>query len=193
MGAEPQLDTARLVLRRWRPEDKKSFAALNADPQVMRHFVQPMTASDSDSFVDRIEAHFVKTGFGLWAVELRNSGDFAGFVGLAVPSFPAAFMPCVEIGWRLAARYWNRGYATEAAAAALTFGFERLALDEVVAFTAVKNAPSRRVMEKLGMERNPADDFDHPRIPEAHPLRQHVLYRLTRRRWQSRRQAGTRQ
>ena len=147
---------------------------------VMRHFVQPMTASESDQFIDGIEEHFDRNGFGFWAVELRDSGDFLGFVGLAAPSFPAHFTPCVEIGWRLAAAFWNQGYATEGAQAALTFGFDVLNLHEVVAFTADRNAPSRRVMEKLDMTHDPADDFDHPVLPPGHRLRRHVLYRISR-------------
>lgn len=184
MSRHAGLETRRLRLRRWRAEDKKPFAELKADREVMRFFVEPMSAAESDQFVTRIEEHFDRTGFGLWAVEQSESGEFLGFVGLAVPSFQAHFTPCVEIGWRLAAPFWNHGYATEAAQAALAFGFDVLEQDEIVAFTAVANAPSRRVMEKLGMAYHPADDFDHPRIPEGHSLRRQVLYRLTRLGWQ---------
>lgn len=178
MSTIRELQTPRLLLRRWRQDDRDPFAALNADPEVMRFFAQPLTRTESDAFIDAIDAAFERNGFGFWAVEVKESATFIGFVGLSAPSFQAHFMPCVEIGWRLAAPFWNRGYATEGAKAALAFGFDVLNLDQVVAFTAVDNAPSRRVMEKLAMTRDPADDFDHPRIPEGHPLRRHVLYRM---------------
>jgi RimJ/RimL family protein N-acetyltransferase len=126
------------------------------------------------------EAHFEQHSFGLWAVEIPNVTSFAGFIGLSVPRFEAHFTPCVEIGWRLAAEYWGRGYASEGARAVLTLGFETLGLDEVVSFTAPGNLRSRRVMEKIGMLHNPADDFDHPALPVGHRLRHHVLYRMAR-------------
>jgi len=119
-------------------------------------------------------------GFGLWAVEITGFAPFAGFVGLNVPRFESHFTPCVEIGWRLSREFWHRGYATEGARAALTFGFDTLGLNEIVSFTAPSNAASRRVMEKIGMRRNPDDDFDHPLVPEGHPIRRHVLYRALR-------------
>lgn len=123
-----------------------------------------------------MEAHFQEHGFGLWAVEIPGVATFAGFVGLSVPRFEAHFTPCVEIGWRLAAPYWGRGYATEGARAALEFGFDHLHLDQIVSFTVPDNVRSRRVMEKIGMTHDPADDFDHPNLPEGHRLRRHVLY-----------------
>jgi RimJ/RimL family protein N-acetyltransferase len=176
----PELRTARLLLRRWLPSDREPFARLNADPETMRYFPKPLTPAESDAFVDLIEAAFARNGFGFWAVELREAGTFIGFVGLSAPSFEAHFTPCIEIGWRLAAPFWNQGYATEGARAALAFGFDVLKVPEIVAFTAVGNAPSRRVMEKLGMTRDPADDFDHPRVAAGHPLQRHVLYRTAR-------------
>ena len=172
--------TERLLLRRWRPSDLAPFAALNADPRVMRHFPTTLTRAESDAFAERIEAHFAEKGFGLWAVEVPGEAPFVGFVGLSVPRFEASFTPCVEIGWRLAAEHWGRGYAPEAARAALAFGFDKLALREILSFTTVENQPSRRVMEKLGMTHDPADDFDHPALPHGHELRRHVLYRLAR-------------
>ena len=172
--------TERLLLRRWRPSDRAPFAALNADPRVMRHFPATLSRAESDAYAERIEAHFAEHGFGLWAVEAPDLAAFIGFVGLSVPRFEAPFTPCVEIGWRLAAEHWGRGYAPEAARAALAFGFETLALAEILSFTAAANQPSRRVMEKLGMTHDPADDFDHPALPEGHALRRHVLYRLSR-------------
>jgi ribosomal-protein-alanine N-acetyltransferase len=183
----PILTTARLRLRQWREEDLAPFAALNADPQVMEFFPKVLTRAESDAVAGRIRDHFARHGFGLWAVEAPGVVDFMGFVGLAVPSFEAHFTPCVEIGWRLAREHWGHGYATEAATAALAFGFVDRALEEIVAFTVPANIPSRRVMGRLGMRRLPADDFEHPAIADGHPLRSHVLYRLRRADWKPRR------
>jgi RimJ/RimL family protein N-acetyltransferase len=180
MAPFPELQTSRLRLRRWRVDDREPFAAMNADPRVMKYFRATLTQAESDSMVGRIEEHFAKHGFGHWAVEIPEVTPFAGSIGLWVPRFQAPFTPCVEIGWRIAAAYWNRGYATEGAQAALTFGFDVLGLNEIVAFTVPSNLPSQRVMEKIGMTRNPADDFDHPELPEGHALRRHVLYRACR-------------
>ena len=173
------LETDRLILRRWRPTDRLPFTRLNADLRVMEHFPALLTPAESREMIDRIEAHFVRYGFGLWAVELRATGDFTGFVGLNVPTFDAPFTPCVEIGWRLAPEFWGHGLATEGARAVLHHAFVDLALPEIVAFTVPANHRSRSVMEKLSMTHNPADDFDHPRLPNGHPLRRHVLYRKT--------------
>jgi len=173
-----ELRTERLRLRRFRPADLEPFAALNADPRVMEHLIRTLSRDESDALAARIEEHFEAHGFGLFAVEVVDASAFAGFVGLSVPRFEAHFTPCVEIGWRLAARYQGRGYATEGARAVLAFGFEQIGLDEIVSFTVPANLPSRRVMEKLGMTRSDGDDFDHPLLPEGHPLRRHVLYRL---------------
>ena len=176
----PTIQTPRLLLRPWRDADLAPFAAMNADPVVMEFFPRPLDRAESDAAVARIRDHFAARGFGLWAVEVPDVADFIGFVGLAVPRFEAHFTPCVEIGWRLAREHWGRGYATEAARAALGFGFEELALDEIVSFTAPANVRSRAVMERIGMTRSPEDDFDHPTLPEGHPLRRHVLYRARR-------------
>lgn len=176
----PEIHTARLRLRRWLPADRAAFAAINADPRVMEHFPAPLSPGESDALADRIEAHFDRHGFGFWALEIPDVAPFAGFVGLAVPGFEAPFTPCIEIGWRLAAAHWDRGYATEAASAAVSFGFETLALDEIVAFTVPANARSRRVMERIGMAHDPAGDFDHPAVPAGHPLARHMLYRIAR-------------
>jgi len=176
----PTLQTERLRLRRWRDSDRAPFAALNADPVVMEHMPSLLDRARCDDWVDRIEEHFDSRGFGLWAVEVPRVADFVGFVGIQVPSFEADFTPCVEIGWRLARAHWGRGYATEGARAALAFGFEEVGLDEIVAFTVPANQRSQRVMEKLGMRRSPAEDFDHPRMPEGHRLRRHILYRIAR-------------
>ena len=174
------LRTPRLVLRHWRPSDRAPFAAMNADPVVMAHFPAPLTRAESETLADAIEAHHAARGFGLWALEIPAAAPFAGFVGLSVPGFTAPFTPCVEIGWRLAAAHWGRGYATEAARAVLAHAWSVVGLDEVVSFTTAGNDRSRAVMTRLGMRYDPADDFDHPRLPPGHPLRRHVLYRVAR-------------
>ena len=174
----PRLETERLILREWRDTDRTPFAELNADPLVVEHLTGPLDRAASDAFVDRIVAHWAEDGHGLWAVERREDGQFLGFVGLAAPSFATAFTPCVEIGWRLAREAWGHGYASEGARAALRFGFEELGLAEIVSFTVPANVRSRAVMERIGMTRDPVDDFDHPNLPEGHPVRRHVLYRL---------------
>jgi RimJ/RimL family protein N-acetyltransferase len=180
MDLPQELHTQRLWLRRWRTDDRSAFAKLNADRRVMEFFPAVLSRQESDAQADRIEAHFQRYGFGLWAVEIRGITSFAGFIGLAIPRFAAPFTPCTEIGWRLDAEYWNRGYATEGARAALQFGFLSLQVQEIVSFTTPPNLRSRRVMEKIGMIHAPGEDFDHPLLPEAHPLRRHVLYRLAR-------------
>jgi len=172
------LSGARVILRPWRDEDRAAFAAMNADARVMAFFPKRLRRAESDTIVDGIEAHFAAHGFGLWAVEVPGLTPFIGFTGLAVPRFSAAFTPCVEIGWRLAFEHWGRGYATEAARLALAHGFEAAGLAEIVSFTTVANLRSRAVMERLGMRRDPADDFDHPSLPDGHPLKPHVLYRI---------------
>jgi ribosomal-protein-alanine N-acetyltransferase len=182
-GAPAAIATERLILRPWRVADRAPFAALNADPEAMAFLPGPLTRAESDAMVKRVEAHFAAHGFGFWAVERPGAAPFIGMVGLAVPAFQAHFTPCVEIGWRLARAYWGQGYATEAAAAALAFAFERLQLAEVVAFTVPANARSQAVMARLGMTRDPADDFDHPDFPPDDPLRRHVLYRLPAEDW----------
>ena len=175
MSVPREIRTDRLLLRWWVQSDRAPFAELNADARVMEHFPSVLTRAESDAAVDRIEAHFERHGFGLWAVEVPGHAPFIGFVGLAVPSFDAHFTPCVEVGWRLAVDRWGRGYATEAARAALAVGFGPLAIEEIVSMSVPDNHRSRRVMERLGMTRDPADDFVHPSQPDH---RRHVLYRL---------------
>jgi RimJ/RimL family protein N-acetyltransferase len=175
-----ELRTDRLRLRRWTVHDRKPFAELNADPIVMEFYPATLSQTESNAFVDRIEVNFDKHRFGLWATELIETGEFIGYVGLWSVTFEAPFAPAVEVGWRLARKYWGHGFAPEAARAALADGFERLALEEVVSFTSSINLKSRRVMEKLGMTRNEDDDFEHPSVPPGNPLRPHVLYRLPR-------------
>jgi RimJ/RimL family protein N-acetyltransferase len=177
-----EIPTERLVLRSWRAGDRMPFTSLNADPQVMEFMPHRLSVDESDAFADRIENHFRQHGFGLCAVELRSNGTFIGFVGLHVPSFQTVFTPCVEIGWGLATAYWGQGLATEGARAIVRFAFEELGLEEIVSFT-VANLRSRRVMEKLSMKRDPAEDFNHPRLPPDHRLSRHVLYRLRRVNW----------
>jgi RimJ/RimL family protein N-acetyltransferase len=179
----PAITTERLVLRRWREQDREPFAHFNADPRVMEFQLSALSRQQSDQFVDRIEAHFREYGFGLYAVELRSSGRFIGFIGLQLPAFDAPFALRFEIGWRLAADVWGQGLATEGGRAAVQHAFENLSLNEIVSFTAVINTRSRRVMLKLGMTHDPAEDFDHPHVPEGHPLRRHVLYRLKAADW----------
>lgn len=175
--------TPRLLLRRWRPSDRDALAALNADPEVMEHFPATLDRAASDAAADRIAAHFAAHGFGVWAVEVQGGAPFIGFTGLMVPRFEAHFTPAVEIGWRFARAAWGHGYATEAAREALRLGFTALGLSSIVSFTVPGNLRSRRVMERLGMSHDPADDFDHPSLPEGSPLRRHVLYRLSAERW----------
>ena len=176
----PTLTTERLVLRRWRESDREAFAHLNADPEVMRHFLRPLSREESDAFVDRIEARFEERGYGLWAVERRADEAFLGFTGLAYQTFEAPFTPCVEVGWRLDTFAWGHGYTSEAGREALRFGFEEAGLDEIVSFTPPGNVASVRVMERIGMRQDPAGDFDYPNMPAGHPLRRPVLYRLRR-------------
>jgi ribosomal-protein-alanine N-acetyltransferase len=172
--------TDRLLLRPWADEDREPFAAMNAVPEVMEHFPSVLTRAESDATVERIQKHFDERGFGVWAIEVPGEDAFVGFVGLMVPAFEAHFTPCVEVGWRLSRAHWGKGYATEGARAALRQGFEELGLTEIVSMTVLANVRSRRVMEKLDMQRDPEDDFDHPRVAEGSPLRRHVLYRLRR-------------
>ena len=173
------ITTPRLILRQWRDRDRSAFAAMNADPRVMEFFQQTLAAAESNMMVDRIMSHFAAKGFGLLAVEIPNVAEFAGYIGLSVPTFTAFFTPCVEIGWRLAHEVWGHGYATEGARAVLQEGFGSLGLREIVSFTSPLNVRSIRVMEKIGMTRNPAEDFDHPRVPHGHSLCRHVLYRAS--------------
>jgi len=171
------------VLRRWRESDRGPLRNLNADVRVMEFMPKLLTWDESDRLMKRFEGHLEEHGFGLYAVELRENQRFVGFLGLAVPDFTAAFTPCVEIGWRLAHEFWGRGLATEGARAAMRDGFEARGLERMVSFTVPMNVRSVRVMERLGMVRDCDGDFDHPKLPEGHALRHHVLYRLDRETW----------
>ena len=178
MSSPSQLRTARLLLRRWRETDHTPFAMLNADPMMMEYFPDRLTRAESDDLIAGIEAGFDTRGYGLWALEVRATGEFVGFTGLAVPSFDAHFTPAVEVGWRLARSAWGKGYATEAGLASIAFGLAEASLDEIVSFTSAANVRSRAVMQRIGMTHDPADDFDHPELEETDPLRPHVLHRI---------------
>jgi RimJ/RimL family protein N-acetyltransferase len=169
------LESSRLRLRRWRPEDRPVFAAINAEPGVQRYLL-PYTREGSDAMLDRIDAHFARHGWGFWALEERESGAFIGLCGLAHISWEAFFTPAVEIGWRLSTPWQGKGLAREAAETALRFAFDSLRLDRVVSFTVPANTASWGLMERLGMQKRAA--FDYPRLPEGHPLRRHVLYEI---------------
>ncbi|MBP6011567.1 MAG: GNAT family N-acetyltransferase [Alphaproteobacteria bacterium] len=176
----PPLKSDRLILRRWREEDLAPFAAMNADPLTMRFMPGVITAEETRAQMARFEEHHRAHGFGVWAVEAPGVAPLIGFTGLQRVSFEAPFTPAVEIGWRFAPAHWGKGYATEAARAALRIGFEDLNLDQIVSFTVMANKPSWSVMERLGMTRDPKEDFDHPRLPVRHALRRHILYRKKR-------------
>jgi len=182
-GPPIEFETPRLRLRQWRAADFPAFAALNADPQVMEFFPRLLDRPASDAMAARCEALIAERGWGFWAAEHRASGDFIGFVGLHEPAAELPCAPCVEIGWRLARAFWGRGLASEAARCALRIGFEHLALNEIVAFTALPNRRSRAVMARIGMREDPAGAFAHPAVPEGHPLRPHCLYRIGRAGW----------
>ena len=179
----PRLETERLILREFLDRDREPFARMNADPRVMEQFPSMLSREESDAFVDRIGQRWTEVGVGLWALERRADGAFLGFTGLAIHLFEAPFMPAVEVGWRLAVDAWGFGYATEAARESLRFGFEDRGLQEILSWTTTTNVRSQAVMERLGMTRDPADDFDHPNVPVGSPLRRHVLYRLSREAW----------
>ncbi|WP_456843777.1 GNAT family N-acetyltransferase [Cellulomonas sp. P5_C6] len=177
--------TERLILRRWRQEDREPFAELNADPEVMRYFPATLSRAESDAMADRIDQRMRENGWGLWALEVtagEHAGRFAGFTGLARPVWD---MSLTEVGWRLPRWAWGYGYATEAAREAVRVGFEEFGLDEIASFTVPTNLRSQAVMRRLGMTRDPADDFDWPTIAEGHPLRRTVYYRLRRQDWVS--------
>jgi RimJ/RimL family protein N-acetyltransferase len=176
--------TGRLLLRGFEDRDRDPFAAMNADPEVMRWLQGPYDRARSDAFIDRIAAVWAERGFGLWALERVDTGELVGFTGLWPAEFEAPFTPAVEVGWRLARAHWGQGHATEAARAALRFGFEDMGLAEIVSFTSVGNEASWRVMERIGLVRDHDGDFEHPAVPQGSPVRPHVLYRLDRDRWE---------
>lgn len=171
------LSTDRLCLRRWTAADLPPFSKMNQDPAVMQFFPRLLSPTDSAAMVQRINAFFDQTGYGLYAVDIKATGEFIGYTGFANPSFQSFFTPCVEIGWRLKKDAWGQGYATEAARACLQYGFDSLRLEEVYSFTAVINQRSERVMQRIGMVKT--GEFDHPNLETGHALRRHVLYRIS--------------
>jgi len=181
-----KLETDRLILRQWRDQDIAPFSDLNADPIVMEHFPKVATRAETEAYVAKFRRHFDQNKFGLWATEIKESGQFIGFIGLQIPPFEASFMPAVEIGWRLAKEHWGKGYAPEGACEILRDSFERIGLKEVISMTATTNLKSMRVMEKIGMTRDPAEDFDHPMIAKGDRLQRHVLYRISVEDWAAR-------
>ena len=185
MTSEIYLETDRLIYRAWQDEDLDPFAGMCGDPEVMRYFPEPLTRDKSEAMVSRCVERQERQGFCLAPVEIRETGEFIGFVGLNRPDYgkPLPFDPCVEIGWRLQQAAWGKGYASEAARAWLRFGFETIGLEEIVAFTIPDNLPSQRVMEKIGMTRDLEGDFLHPSLPADHPIAKHVLYRLKKTDW----------
>jgi RimJ/RimL family protein N-acetyltransferase len=177
------LRTRRLILRQWKESDLLPFARMNADQRVMEFMLGKMTKEETRQSIEGIKKHFDAHGFGRWAVEIADSGKFIGFVGISIPPYTLPFSPCVEVAWRICPEEWGRGYAPEAAKEALRDGFERVGLEEIVSFTTLTNLKSRRVMEKLGMQHCPDQNFDHPMVPEGHSLRRHVLYRMGKADW----------
>ena len=178
-----EINTPRLLLRQWQDADRQPYADLNTDPIVMEFFPKMFSREQCDSTIDYWKSQIAEQGWGNWAVETIDTREFIGFVGLSVPRRLFPFSPCVEIGWRLARPFWHKGYATEAAHAALEVGFTRMEFEEIVSFTALTNLRSRAVMERIGMI-NAHEDFEHAGVPEGHALRRHCLYRLPRRHWE---------
>ena len=174
MNSDYAFESERLGFRKWKPSDRAPFAAMNANPNVMEFFPKPLTREESDALVDRIEAHFERTGFGLWVVEVKEHGTFIGLIGLLEVNFDAGFEG-MEIGWRLGKEYWHQGYATEGAAACLAYGGEVLGLKEIYSFTSIINKPSEAVMKRIGMKK--IKEFDHPLVADGSPLKAHVLYK----------------
>lgn len=174
-----KLETERLILRQWTESDRIAFALLNADTRVMAYLPAVLNRPESDGLADRIEALIARRGWGLWAVELKQNPQFIGFVGLHEPTYDLPFTPCVEIGWRLASAHWGKGYATEAASAALDYAFNILVLNEVYSFTSVVNKKSSAVMQRLNML-DTQKNFDHPILTDNDLLREHVLYKIDR-------------
>ncbi|TAL59794.1 MAG: N-acetyltransferase [Legionella sp.] len=179
------LTTERLILRTWKPSDIPLMTAISSDPIVMEHFPAIQDSAATQALIDHINQHYEQFGYALYAVEIKDTHEFIGFVGLnhprfTIPNFQPKGLPIVEIGWRLSPNHWGQGYATEAAKAVLHYAFTVLELSEIISFTVKANAKSRRVMEKIGLHHSEADDFDHPKLEDTSLLKGHVLYRLTR-------------
>jgi RimJ/RimL family protein N-acetyltransferase len=186
-----EIRTGRTLLRQWKDSDLPAWIAMNADVEVRRYFPTVHTPEEAAGEASRIHTGIAQRGWGAWALEIPGEVPFAGFVGLIVPAFQAHFVPAVEIGWRLSRATWGKGYATEAAEAALAFAFAQLELPEVVSMTVPANTPSQAVMRRLGLTRDAADDFDHPRVEDGHPFKRHVLYRISRQVYEQRQQEQT--
>ncbi len=181
-----ELRTPRLRLRNWKESDSEAFVERGCDKEVMKYFPSLLSEEQSKEFIAQKKAVIDTLGWGLWAVEEIASAEFIGFIGLQeydMPMIESIQFPLIEVGWRLRSKFWNKGYATEAAKECLRFGFEILQLKEIVSFTSLQNLPSSRVMQKIGMHRNPEEDFDHPRVEQGDPLRRHLLYRLKNEEW----------
>ncbi len=174
------VETARLILRTWEEADFESMAAIDQDPKVCEFLPELGTFEATAASISQIKNHYAQHGFSKYAVELKSNHELIGFVGLSFTPFDAPFTPCVEIGWRLASRYWSQGYATEAAKAVLHYAFTTLALDEIVSFAVTTNFASRRVMEKIGLRYCADEEFEHPKLEKNHPLSKHVLYRQSK-------------
>lgn len=177
------LQTDRLILRQWQEDDLLPFYELNSDPEVMAFFPSTLSRNESDQLASEIQARLNKNGWGFWAVEEKNSKDFIGFVGLNKPSVELPFSPCIEIGWRLAKKFWGKGYASEAGKKSLEFAFDDLSTDEIVSFTAAINKQSEMVMQRIGLS-NTHNNFNHPSVPNNSPLYEHILYKMTQKQWQ---------
>ncbi|MFW0929145.1 GNAT family N-acetyltransferase [Providencia sp. VP23HZSY-1] len=174
-----ELETPRLLLRMWQEKDKLPFTLMNSHPEVMRYFPSVLSEQQSTEMLATIIDKFSQQGgWGLWAVELKSTNEFIGFIGLNTPAKTLPFSPCIEIGWRLLPEFWHQGLATEGAKAVIQLAFEQLQITELVAFTAVPNTPSELVMKRLGMIKQP-NNFYHPALPDGHWLQEHVLYRIT--------------
>ena len=174
------IETDRLILRTWVDADLESMFAINQDPKVMEYFPELQDLETTKKLIVRINSHFEKYGYTVYATERKDSGEFIGFIGLFTPEFESHFTPATEIGWRLSSNHWGQGFATEGAKAVLDYAFRELKIPEIVSFTAAGNAKSIRVMQKIGLQHNEADDFDHPKLDDTSPLKRHVLYRLSR-------------
>jgi RimJ/RimL family protein N-acetyltransferase len=174
------IETARLRMRTWREEDAEPYYQINQDPRVTQYLLGALTIEQVEAFLLRVNEQQEKQGYTLWATELKSTGELIGFIGLNYTDFPAHFTPAVEIGWRLGSSHWGQGYATEGAKAVLEYGFKTCSLKEIVSFTVPENVRSIRVMEKIGLKRDPDGNFPYPKLPEDHPLSSHVLYRITR-------------
>ncbi len=179
----PTICTQRLILRPWKESDLEPFAALNNDPRVMEFYASTLSREESDALAKKFQNEFAQRGYGHWAVEVPEKADFIGYIGLNYWNLEASFAPCIDIGWRLAVEHWGQGYATEGASAALKYGFEVFKFPEIVSMATIENTKSHRLMERLGMKRNPSEDFEHPKVPKGNPLSWRVLYRLKQERW----------